>query len=283
MYWLIFSFLTALCEAAKDGLCKRSVKDLDYLYVAWAWKFFSLFFLIPYIFLSTFSINLNFFIALISGGILNILATLLYIKAIKVGDLSTTLPMLSFTPLFLLFTSPILVGDVPDLSGFVGVFLIFLGSFVLSRTMQMEKDGLKSSLKGPLYMLAVAFVWSIAANMDKIGIKNSSLFLWAISIQSFITFGLTVILLKEKNLKEVIWVSKKNLFSFFLIGFFTALGLSCQFLAISYGLVPYVISIKRLSIVFGVLVGGVFFKEHYLKLRLLASLIMFGGIICIAI
>ena len=282
MLWLVFAFLTAVFEALKDGFCKKSVKDLDYIYVAWAWKAFSLIFLGPYlIFLPTSVLSLKFVYALIAGGTLNIIATLLYIKAIKVSDLSSTLPMLSFSTLFLLFTSPVMVGDVPDISGIIGVCLIFLGSFILTKTINNKKS--TSSYRGPIYMLGVAFVWSIAANIDKIGINASSIFVWAVCVQTFIVFGLTLILFIQKGFKKIITVSSQNLLSFFLIGLFTAIGLSCQFFAITKGLVPYVISIKRLSIVFGVLIGGMFFKETHLKLRLLASVIMFAGIVFIVV
>ncbi len=286
MLWIISAFFTAVFESLKDGLCKKSVADLDYLYVAWAWKTFSVIFLLPYLyFFNLHFININFFIALVAGGGLNIVATLLYIKAIKCSDLSTTLPMLSFTPLFLLLTSPIMVGDIPDPSGFMGVFLIFLGSFILTKSMSSDgslTEG-RNSLKGPLYMLAVAFIWSLAANIDKIGIKNSSIFIWALSVQLFISIGLSSIIWAKKGAKDILYTSKNNLNSFVMIGLFTALGLNCQFFAISKGLVPYVISIKRLSIVFGVIMGGVFFKEKHIKVRLLACMIMFAGMVLIVV
>ena len=63
-----------------------------------------------------------------------------------------------------------------------------------------------------------------------------------------------------------------------LLGLFTALGLISQMLAINIGLVPYVIAIKRLSIVFGVIVGAVVFKEKDLKLRLCGAIIMLAGV-----
>ena len=45
--WIILSLGTALCEAIKDGLCKKGLEGNDFLIIAWAWKTFSLPFLLP--------------------------------------------------------------------------------------------------------------------------------------------------------------------------------------------------------------------------------------------
>ena len=125
-------------------------------------------------------------------------------------------------------------------------------------------------------MLCVALIWSIAANVDKMGLRETSPFFWAFSVQMFIASGLTLILFKYK--KKISFASRKNIFLLTLLGLFTALGLISQMLAINIGLVPYVIAIKRLSIVFGVIVGAVVFKEKDLKLRLCGAIIMLAGV-----
>ncbi|WP_045215836.1 EamA family transporter [Desulfonatronovibrio magnus] len=283
--WIILSFLTAVCEAAKDGLCKKSLKDFDVITIAWVWKVFSLPFILPLLFFTHVPENLpaEFWVALIVGGGLNILATLLYIRAINMSDLSISLPLLSFTPVFLLFTSPIMVGDVPALPGYLGVFLIFVGSYLLGIG---HRKTIFSPLKaitrepGARLMLGVAFIWSIAANMDKIGVMSSSPFFWAVCVQSFISLGLTVVLLiNRQSLRGKL---SGNYPLLLLIGFFTGAGFVCQMTAIKIGLVPYVIAIKRTSIIMGVLIGGLFFMEKDLKTRVGAAAVMVAGVFVIA-
>lgn len=53
--------------------------------------------------------------------------------------------------------------------------------------------------------------------------------------------------------------------------------------AITLALVAYVISLKRLSTVFGVLWGKLLFKEKDFKDRLIGAVIMAAGVILIAL
>ncbi|WP_457572064.1 EamA family transporter [Desulfovulcanus sp.] len=278
--WIVLSLFTALFEAIKDGLCKKGLEVNDFLIIAWAWKTFSLPFLLPLAFTTAVPecLSLRFFAILALGGGLNILATILYVRAIQASDLSLTLPLLSFTPVFLLITSPLMVGDRPEPTGFLGVFLIFLGSYILGSSKPGFLGPIKGlfSEKGPRLMLCVALIWSIAANVDKMGLRETSPFFWAFSVQMFIASGLTLILFKYK--KNISFGSRKNIFLLSLLGLFTALGLTSQMQAINIGLVPYVIAIKRLSIVFGVIIGAVVFKEKDLKIRLCGAIIMLGGV-----
>lgn len=285
--WIILSFLTALFEASKDALCKRSLKTIDSLLVAWAWKALTLPFLIPLLFTIPWPDNLSasFWTALIIGGMLNIVSTILYIEAIKSSDLSITLPLLSFTPVFLLGVSPLLVNEYAKPIGALGVFLVFLGTYTLN--IKEKKTGYLVPIqplfkeRGPKLMLGVAAMWSITANMDKIGVVESSPIFWSGSVQIFISIGLSFALLFKKTaLKSML---KHGNMQLGVIGLVSALGLLCQMEAISIGLVPYVISIKRTSILFGVIFGWIFFREEGLRSRLTGSVIMVSGVFLVTL
>ena len=56
-----------------------------------------------------------------------------------------------------------------------------------------------------------------------------------------------------------------------------------QMTAIIMAIVPYVISIKRSSIVITVLFGHLFFKERGIKERLMGSILMVLGILFISL
>jgi uncharacterized membrane protein len=285
--WILYSFLTALFEATKDGLCKRSLRDVDPYIVAWSWKALSVPFLVPTLFLVPWPQELapRFWLALAVGGGLNVLATFMYIEAIRISDLSITLPLLSFTPVFLLGTSPLLVADYPGLSGGAGVLLIFAGTYILN--VREVSAGylvpLRALLRdrGARIMLGVAAIWSVCANMDKIGVLESNPFFWSLVIQVVISAGLTLVILLRRPDSFVRVRSGQSVLG--LIGLASAAGLLCQMQAIMIGLVPYVISIKRTSILFGVLFGGYFFRERDIRSRILGASIMVAGVFCISL
>jgi len=287
MAWFFLSIFTAIFTSIADLFIKRGLKNgIDEYLAAWGWRIFALLFLLPLLFFIPIpKISSQFWWALFFGGGLNTLASLLYMKAIKISPLSLTVPMLTFTPLFLLLTSPIILGEFPKIFGILGILLIVFGSYLLN--IHIIKNGYSAPFKalikekGSAMMLLAAFIWSITSNIDKIGVLSSSPIFWIISVNIFISLILSMIILfQRKNFKENIIPNTKALLP---IGMFLTLSLICQMTAIKMALVSYVISIKRTSIIFSSLYGFFIFKEPFLKFRLIGILIMVLGVFSITL
>ncbi|MDD3754787.1 MAG: EamA family transporter [Methanobacterium sp.] len=302
MFWLIFAWLTALFESFTDVASKKSLKNVDMYLTAFFIRFSAFLFLIPVLFLVIFlwgvpTIGPQFWVALLIGGSLNVLTTVLYMKALKHSDLSISVPMLAFTPLFLLVTSPLIVGEFPTTLGLVGIILIVSGSYILNIN-EFKKGYLapfKALLqeKGPKLMLIVAFIWSITSNYDKIGAVNSSPIIWVVAVNLFIAISIFPILLTsnkdyfQKKRSSLVkdgsyWeLIKENKNILLLTGFLSALTIIFQIYAITLTLVAYVIAIKRTSVCFGVIWGHLIFHEKGVKERLTGAVVMVLGVVLI--
>lgn len=286
MIWFYFSLLTSLFESLKDVSSKKGLKNVNEYIVSWSLRFFSSLFLLPLLlFVDIPFLGKPFFIALLSEGVIDSITTVLYMKAIKYSDLSLSVPMVTFTPLFLLITSPIMIGEFPAILGFFGTFFIVVGSYILNikekRRSYLSPFKVLFKEKGPRLMLMVAFIWSITSNIDKIGVKNSSPIFWAFSINILTAiFIFPIILLKlRENMKQFM----AHINSIIPIGFFGALTIIFQMLAINLALVTYVISIKRTSAILSVIFGHLIFKEGGIKERLIGVLTMVIGVFFIAL
>jgi drug/metabolite transporter (DMT)-like permease len=286
MLWLMLALGAALFSSFRAVFVKHNVKSLDPLFVAWSWAFFGFIFLTPLLFFIEIpTMTKTFFIALIVTIILNTIAFNVYVKALKHGDLSVTVPMTAFTPLFLLITSPIIVGEFPSTQGLFGVLAIVIGSYVLH--IKEKKDGILAPFKalikqkGPRLMLLLAAIWSITANVDKIGIQNSSPFFWAICMSAGLSVSMFIVVLFKA--REEIKKLPKHIKTVAPMGFFMALTLVTQFQALTFAIVPYVIAVKRLSGLLGVIWGKIIFKEDHFKDRILGAAIMVAGVILIAL
>jgi len=289
----IYAILSALFESLRNVSGKLGLKDMDEYLVTWAFGFFTLPFLVfPYIFMSIPTLGNQYWIALLSDGTLNVLATILQLKAIKNSDLSLTMPLLSFTPLFLLIMSPLILGQYPTFLGIIGVILIVIGSYVLNikrrilTTQRRNSDYLEPfkamvEKKGPKLMLIAAFLLSITSTIDKIGVLNSSPLFWGVSVHVFTSITLAPVLIREY--KNHVKFTGSDVRLLFAVGFFSALAIVTQFIAITTLLVPYVIAIKRTSAVMSVLFGYLIFKEKGVKGRLAGSVIMVIGVVLITL
>jgi uncharacterized membrane protein len=282
MIWLAFAILTAFFESLKDVSSKHYLKTLDVYIVAWVANIFAVIFLIPMLLISGIPvINPQFWIALLIGGSLNVVAFTLYIKAIQASDLSLTVPLVTLTPLFLLLTSPLIVHEYPTLADAIGIFHIVIGSYVLN--LRERRNGyfapLKALLrnKGSRFMLMVAFLWSITSNFDKLGVVNSSPLCWSTALYGFLAVGMSPIALYKSRQKfdQIV----PNLKPLMTIGLFHAIAITFQMIAVTYTLVTQVIAIKRTSALISVLFGHWLFKENGLRERLTGAAIMVFGVI----
>jgi drug/metabolite transporter (DMT)-like permease len=286
MIWLAFAILTAFFESLKDVSSKHGLRKIDEYIVTWVSIVFSALFLIPLLLLTKIpALNAQFWVALLIGGSLNVISFILYIKAIKVSDLSLTVPIVTLTPLFLLVTSPLIVHESPSITDAIGVFMIVVGSYVLN--LRERSRGyfapLRSILreKGSRLMLMVAFIWSITSNFDKVGVVNSSPLFWSTALYLFLAIGIfPIVLYKSRHHLDQLLPNVKVLAT---IGLFHALAISFQMIAVTYALVTQVIAVKRTSALISVLFGHFLFKESGLQERLAGAAIMVAGVMVMAL
>lgn len=286
MTWILFAFLTAFFRSLTDVAGKIGLKNMDEYVVAWALNFFGLPILIPMLFFIEIPvIKDGFWLAICISASLNVATAILYLKAIKLADLSLVIPLSTFTPLFLLITSPLIIGEFPTFFGFIGILLIVVGSYILN--IKERSNGFWAPFKallnnrGAQLMFLVAFIWSISSNFDKIGLQNSSPLFYGIVFNVLITIGITPFMLikSRKSLKQI----PKNIKSLAPVGIFHGLMIVFHMVAISMTLVAYLISIKRTSALMSVLFGAVIFKEKGLRERILGAIVMILGVLCITL
>ena len=283
MSWMYLALLAAISESLKDLFSKQGLRSVSPQLAALA-ACATPIPLLLIIVLFTDSVPVlgpRYGWALLIGGTLNVLAMFQFMRALQASDMSLAVPFVSFTPIFLLITSPLMVGDLPSSQDIVGIACIVAGAYVLQ--IQSVHQGLLAPVlaifrePGPRRMLCVAFIYSLTSNFDKIGVQNSSPLFWSLSITSVMTFGF-LLLLRFLPQQHIAAPHTNTLGILFLIGLFQALGLLAHNTALSLGPVPSVIAVKRSSIVFAVIWGFIFLQERHVRERLSGALLMVIGI-----
>jgi uncharacterized membrane protein len=286
MTWFFFAISTAFLESVRDIFNKKTIEKVDEYVITFSLNLLTALFSLPLLLFNDIpSLGNRFWYAVIAIGILNTIAFLLFFKAIKASDLSIVAPITTFSPLLLLVTSPFLVGEFPNAVGLLGIFIIVIGAYVLK--FQDKTRGYLAPFRslfketGSRLMFLVVLVWSITANVDKIGVQNSSPIMWTIAGHlSVAVFSLPILLLKSKPNIQNIKSCSRNLV---LIGLINALAILCQMTALQLALVSFVIAVKRTSALFNVLWGWLIFKEQDIKERIAGSIIMILGVVVITL
>jgi drug/metabolite transporter (DMT)-like permease len=227
-----------------------------------------------------------FWAAVATTVTLNIAAQLLQFRALKMGDVSLVSPMLAFSPIFLILTSFVILGEKPSALGVVGIFIVVAGSYVLNSGLSRSAGNVFRAVRdnpAGVSMLIVTLIFSISSNFDKIAtVSTNPLFASAIIDM---TLGASFFLLAYLTASLQLPSGSRNSAFWFLIaaGVITGTTVWASNAALSLQIVPYVIAVKRLSVVFSVLYGMVIFKERDIKERLLGAALMLIGVIFIAI
>ena len=286
MHWLFFAFLNALFHSISTALGKRGAQKVDAYSAAWSQSFFALLVIVPiaYFTQSFQPVTQMFWVAITVASLLHVCATVLFFKAIKDSPLSLVMPILSLTPVFLLISSPLILGEFPSPLGVVGILVMVVGSYILNLSKRTKGifEPLTSIVKekGTREMFYVAVLWSIASNFDKIGVTSANPILWTVATFSALTFYMTLILLYKRISFKPIF---RHVSVFAPIGLTIGLSNLFQMIAISMTIVPNVIAMKRTSSLFGIIWGKLFFNETNIKERFLGAAVMLIGVILIVL
>jgi uncharacterized membrane protein len=283
--WLLFSFLTAFFYAAGGAWSKKVTRTVNNYTATWAMFTFGIpFLVIPLAISGLPEIKTPFIWGWGGSLLINMLAFTLFVKALKISPLSLTFPFLSFTPIFLIFTGYIFLGELPDIYGVFGIILVASGAYVLN--MCKESRGILAPLraikneKGSVFMLIVSLLWSFAASLDKVALLSSSPYFYIVAFHTgfFVLYLPFLIKLNPGFPGEV----KRNYPSLFVLGILEGLMAVFQMTALRVALVSYVISIKRSGMILSLVMGALFFKEEINVYRAAGTVIMVLGVVLIS-
>ncbi|MBU0712380.1 DMT family transporter [bacterium] len=283
--WYIIAILSGFFFASADALSKRESQRTPAIVLAWVREFYAL----PFLLLLLFFIDIpdlkpGFWSAILICVAIDLLTTFLYMRAIQIAPLSLTVPYLGLTPIFLLLIPTIVLGERLTGIGIIGVILVSAGTYTLQ--IDRVKYGIFEPWlaifknRGSLYMFCVAILYSVTATYGKVAIIKSSPLFMTILYFSLLAAGFTLIVLfTERNNYKTLFEHPVQKLS---IGLAMALMAITHFTAIGMIQVAYMISIKRLSLLFAIIYGALLFKETNLKERLLGGLFIIAGAAFIA-
>jgi drug/metabolite transporter (DMT)-like permease len=281
--WVWLSLVAAFTLATSDALTKRALAFHDEYVVAWLRLVFSLpLLLIIFLFIPVPKLDKGFYTAFALSLPLEIASIILYIKALRLSPLSLTLPFLALTPVFLIIVSFIMLGERVSFAGLMGILFISAGSYTLN--ISKIKEGIFAPLraitkeKGSVLMIAVALIYSLTSSLGKMAINHSSPLFFGITYYAALAIVFTpIVLYKRKSGK----IEGRTILAVTLPGIFYSLMVISHMIAISLAYVAYVITIKRMSLIIGVLYGYFFFKEKNIRERLFGAMLMFVGFVMI--
>ncbi|MDP1719021.1 MAG: DMT family transporter [bacterium] len=296
--WFILALGSALSNSATQVIQKWAVSagrlsKISITFLASVVVFVSLF-LLSGLVIGFPVIQPGFWFAVIMTGILNAITFPVMLKAYSIGEFSSVYSMILLTPVFLVATSFIFLGEAPSWMGLIGVVLTVVGLSVV--TLGGHKHTQVPNFKmGNWLGVLVALVWSVSVNFDKLSAQSSDAFfapamsagVLAICFAGYLLIRHRSLLVRidkvsEPGQPEVIGGSiKPALLLVALLGLSMTLGNILHNSALLHGPASYTIAIKRVGVLFGVFWGWLFFKEKGIAKKVLGSAIAIAGVVAI--
>jgi drug/metabolite transporter (DMT)-like permease len=284
--WVLLSLISAFTLATSDALTKKALTDSNEYLVAWFRLLFSLpLLLFLYIFVPIPKLDIEFYKAFVLALPLEIIAMVLYIKALRISPLSLTLPFLALTPVFLILISYLIIGEKVSFQGSMGIIFLAAGSYTLN-IHEMQRgifEPFKAVVKekGSVLMVGVALIYSVTSSLGKMAIVHSSPLFFGVTYFIAVTVIFAPIALWMGKTEFKSFIAGGQFKGLFFPGIFYSVMIASHMIAISLTKVAYMISLKRTGLLIGIMYGYFFFKEKNIGERLSGAVLMLIGFLMV--
>lgn len=275
---ILLSLISAIFSTSKDVVSKRLSYDVDSTVSTFASFFFALPFYLVFmaaLYLTgadSLEASSGFLILVLLRALTDTAAEWLKMAAFSHGDLSIVSLFLSMSPIFLLFTSPLITGDDLPLSGVIATLLTVVGSMIVVYRPREGERGV--STKGILLALGSALFFSLNSCFDRLAVQEGSPTLAGFAMTAAsAAFILPLLFLRPGRIAQL----RTSSSMFLTRGVFEVSFMVTKLYALSYLQAPYVVAIQRVSLIFSIVSGVVIFKERDLARRLIAGVAIMGG------
>jgi len=222
----------------------------------------------------------------------------LYMRALALGPVSQTQPILALTTVFLVFTTPFMTDDIVTPLGWVGVVMVGLGIYATQHPGVNPATGRPYNFWSPfvemmrqpgvLAKLGVAVIYSVTANLDRLCLETAGSLATYLLIDKLLVVAIIAALLGfgQFRIGAGRTRDKAKARPWWLLGGGLVHGLEvvAHMVALTFMAVPYVIAVKRLSIVITSLWGYLVRRERQLNwYRLVGLGLVMAGIAVILI
>lgn len=209
---------------------------------------------------------------------------LMYMRAIRDYPLAITVPYLAFTPVLVVVTGWLVLGEKVSNHGLFGILLVVAGSWLLNfeHRARLTLHTLLAPFKaivinpGARLMLATAAIYAVTSVGGKAAmqwIPPAQFGAFYFAVLGWITLALAAI-----THPQALRVGRFGIGPLLVVSGFMAVMVVTHFMALAQVEAAYMIAVKRTSLLFGVLYGAMLFGERHLGRHLIAGVLMVAGV-----
>ncbi len=222
----------------------------------------------------------------IASALLETLYFFLLMYAYTDHDFSLIYPVArGAAPALVVIWAALFLREIPTTGGLIGIALIVVGLIIIGATSLLNNHDNKPHLKGIALALGVALIISIYTIVDGIAVKKypEAALPFALSMFTLVPLMTTPVVLRQYGWGAYARAWREQHFRLILGGVLGVVAYTTALFAYSFAPLNYSEAIREVSVVIGAFFGWKFIGEKMGGSRLLGALVIFTGIILIAI
>ncbi|HXG08469.1 MAG TPA: DMT family transporter [Gemmataceae bacterium] len=225
----------------------------------------------------TLTLSRTFLVLVLLRSVTDTFAEGMKMHAFTHGDISVVSMVFSISPVFLLVTSPLITGDMPSPLGAAAVLLVVAGSLAMVYRPAVAHG--TGQQRGILLALGASFFFSLNSCFDRLAVKEGRPVLAGFSMTLLSALFLFPLVVRRKDRLEALRSHRLGLLA---RGLLEIAFMVCKLYALQFAQAPYVVGVMRLSLLFSIIGGRVFFGEPDFPRRLAAGALILAGASLIA-
>ncbi|HNY11883.1 MAG TPA: DMT family transporter [Candidatus Wallbacteria bacterium] len=296
MGWIYLSLAAAFFYAFRYIIIKKHLSSCDTAVITFAARFFGALFITPALFFVSIPAGASsplFWKTILATATLTGIASMMQFHSIKKHEISSSLPFISFVPLFMVFFVYIIFGELPDPRAAGGMIFLCAGAFVINGEAGSPAFSTflgASKNPGAILFFLASIILGLTTALDRLAIVESGAggLAYTIFWNVFSALLFSAIFLNPESRRGYVNQIAAHPCAFTLQGFFGIAAFASQMLAVECARdvsanVIYVKTLTLLQLFIGVIFGIAMFGEKNPRKKIAGSLLMLSGAIIITL
>jgi drug/metabolite transporter (DMT)-like permease len=278
-----FAIALLLTSAALHALWNLLLKKSEQKYLAMGWQvvigsivsIFAIFFTgLP---------PRNMWLFVLISTILEAIYFAILTYAYNDHDFSLVYPVArGAAPALVLIWSALFLSEIPSIGGLLGILLIVCGLVIIGATSLTQDHTGKPHIRGIALALSVALVISIYTLVDGFAVKHGPALPYGLSLFILMPLFTTPLIVRHYGWRQSLKAFTDQPGRLILVGVLAVVAYLSALFAYSIAPVNYSEAIREVSVVMGAFAGWYFLGEQMGKVRILGAVVIFIGIVMIA-
>jgi drug/metabolite transporter (DMT)-like permease len=186
-------------------------------------------------------------------------------------------------PALVVIWPALFLGEIPSVGGLIGIIMIISGLVIIGTTSLIQNHTNNPQFRGIVMALSVALVISIYTLVDGYAVKHGPALPYGLSLFVLMPLLTTPLIVRHYGRDSMVKAFRAQPGRLILVGFLGLIAYMMALFAYSIAPVNYSEAIREVSVVMGAFAGWYFLGEQMGKIRIVGAVIIFAGIVLIAV